>query len=884
MNIIKYIFLSYFYLSLLIAQTDFEVKQIKQYMKKTGISISEAKKIAKQKGYSDSEINAVIEKEKYQNKKKQITENLNKLETSDNFIIDDKVLKQEVKSEKNDIILGEILNEDLNNNFFGYAIFKNDPSIFQSSSVGSVDPSYSIGPGDEIIVMLWGETQFREVLQVNREGFIFIPEIGQVFVNGLNLKLLESKLSKVLSQSYASLDPQNKRATTFLDISIGNLRPLRIQVLGEVDQPGAYTVSPSTTLFSALYYFNGPSNLGSLRDIRLIRSGEQVATIDFYDFLLTGKKPNDVMLQLDDIIFIPGRKKTVQVEGSVKRPGIYELKQDEGFKELIEMAGQLEVTAYLDRAQIDRIIPFNKRKEYQSNIIFKDVDLSDILKNKSTVELMDGDKIKIFSILDSRQNVVNISGAIKRPGEYEIENQMTLSQLIKKAEGLLGDAYLDKINLIRTKPDFSEELIELDLSKVLIADSKDDIVLKGLDKITVFSISKMVESPYVFLEGHVKRQGAFPLRKNMTIYDLIFDGEGLVDKDFINLTFLNRVDLIRVDQDGLSKKIIRVDIEPILKNKDIKENIMLQRDDKLRVYPKSIFFIQNKVEISGNINLPGTYLFKKEMFLKDLILEAGSFKNKRHQIVIEIARRLTETNKNEILSFKLKNLFTHVNEKNSAHLFQEIDNVKLEPNDNIIIRENLSSKIINTVIIKGAVYLPGKYIINENDKFTDLIERAGGLVPSAYLAGSTYSRNGEFFNINLEKAYSKPKSDFDLTLKHNDKIVINKSMLMVQILGEVSVPGNYVYVPKKRLKDFIRSAGSFTKNADKKNITITYPNGENRKVGLIFKNNKIIDGTIIYVSKKKEKEDFDMTEYLKELTAIVANLSQTLALIFLTRS
>ena len=169
-------------------------------------------------------------------------------------------------------ILEDSLQEDIieSLNYFGYDIFKRDPALFQATSVGAVDPDYLIGPGDEIIVMLWGETQFRQVLTVDREGFVFIPEIGQVFVNGLNLNLLESKLFRVFSQSYASLNPQNRTPTTFLDVSLGNLRPLRVQVLGEVAQPGAYTVSPSATLFSALYYFNGPTFLGSLRDIQLM--------------------------------------------------------------------------------------------------------------------------------------------------------------------------------------------------------------------------------------------------------------------------------------------------------------------------------------------------------------------------------------------------------------------------------------------------------------------------------------------------------------------------------------------------------------------------------------------------------------------------------------
>ncbi|SVE51332.1 uncharacterized protein METZ01_LOCUS504186, partial [marine metagenome] len=232
---------------------------------------------------------------------------------------------------------------------------------------------------------------FRQVLTVDREGFVFIAEIGQVFVNGLNLNLLESKLFRVLSQSYASLNPLGREPTTFLDISIGNLRPLRIQVLGEVPQPGAYTVSPSATLFSSLYYFNGPTTRGSLRSIHLIRAGEELATIDFYDYLLTGKKPKDEKLQLDDVVFIPRRMKSVAIVGDINRPGIYELKSNESLSDIIAIAGDLKVTAYLDRAQIDRIVPFDQRNDIEMERMYLDVNLNEILDLQKIIPLYDGD-------------------------------------------------------------------------------------------------------------------------------------------------------------------------------------------------------------------------------------------------------------------------------------------------------------------------------------------------------------------------------------------------------------------------------------------------------------------------------------------------------------
>ncbi|MBT6516124.1 MAG: hypothetical protein HOK59_00130, partial [Candidatus Marinimicrobia bacterium] len=324
---------------LLLGQTAEQIKQAKEVIQRTGMSESQAKDAAKAQGYTDKQIDTAIQKEKATKTElgKSVPESSEKIGLPELGKSNEVVQKQPVL-ETIVPIVGEELpiigNDDLEIvgdgdlevvdeteldiesegqpargalTYFGYDIFARDPALFQATSVGAVDPNYLIGPGDEIIVMLWGETQFRQVLTVDREGFVFIPEIGQVFVNGLNLNLLESKLFRVFSQSYASLNPQGRTPTTFLDVSLGNLRPLRIQVLGEVAQPGAYTVSPSASLFSALYYFNGPTTRGSLRDIQLIRGGKKIASIDFYDYLLTGKKPKDQKLQLDDVIFIPRR-------------------------------------------------------------------------------------------------------------------------------------------------------------------------------------------------------------------------------------------------------------------------------------------------------------------------------------------------------------------------------------------------------------------------------------------------------------------------------------------------------------------------------------------------------------------------------------------------
>ena len=304
--------------------------------------------------------------------------------------------------------------------YYGYNIFQGDPSVFQASTFGRVDPNYNIGPMDQIVVMLWGEAQFRNEYIVNREGNIFIDGLGPVSVKGLTLKTLEKKFFQIFSKLYSTLNPIAGPPTTFMDISIGNLRPLRVIVLGEVAQPGAYTVSPSTSLSSVLYYFRGPTTMGSLRDIRLIRQGVTMGSLDFYDYLLSGKTPNDLRLQLDDIVFIPPRGKTVTISGEINRPAIYELKDGEMLTDLIKIAGNLRITTYMDRAQIDRIVAPELRDELGMDRMLVDVNLGEIMNSKDDYPIQDGDHVELFSILDMRENKVTIFGGVVRPGKYDL--------------------------------------------------------------------------------------------------------------------------------------------------------------------------------------------------------------------------------------------------------------------------------------------------------------------------------------------------------------------------------------------------------------------------------------------------------------------------------
>ena len=884
-------------LNILTSQTAEQIKKAKDVIERSGMSKNQIRDAAKSRGYTNEQIDNAIKKGKSSKPKSEnaVSEINGQVELPDLGTVNE-VLQDQLSSGATDIasiedeleivdesgldIAKKGLYSSRRLSYFGYKTFAKDPGLFQATSVGAVDPDYLIGPGDEIIVMLWGETQFRQVLKVDREGFVFIPEIGQVFVNGLNLNLLESKLFRVFSQSYASLNPQGRTPTTFLDVSLGNLRPLRIQVLGEVAQPGAYTVSPSATLFSALYYFNGPTTMGSLRDIQLIRNGKKVASIDFYDYLLTGKKPKDQKLQLDDVIFIPRRLKTVSIEGEVNRNGIYELKPKENLFDLIKIAGNLKITAYLDRAQIDRIVPFEDREKIGMDRMYTDVNLGETLESKDEFPLQDGDHLQIYSILDLRQNVVELRGSVTRPGNYDIGDSLKLSELIKKADGLLGDAFLGRVDIVRIKPDFTEELIKLDLGKALEGSSDNDISLQGLDKIRVYGTTEMIPRTYASITGHVKNPGRYTIQENMTLYDLIFKAGGFLDEEFKKQTFLERADLIRMNNDNITRYIESFNLGELLDSPESGLDLPLKPNDIVRIYNKNIFINNKTITINGVVRSPGSYVLKTDMSLKDLILEAGGIDENVYRYRVEVARI---DPLNDDLD-KYANIVTFNIDEKFSIISPNANDFNLQPYDLITVRPDPYFTNQKQVTVSGAVLYPGNYtILSSNEKITDIIKRSGGLRPNAYSFGSSFSRNGQRVQLNLEKIIKSPKSALNIVVQSGDLINIALEPQIIQVVGEVNVPGFYKFQPRKRVSDMIELSGGFSQNAERDDVFIQYPDGTSSKYHRWLNNKKVLDGSIITVGREKEKEPFDRTEYAKEITAIIANLAQAVAVISLAR-
>ena len=641
--------------------------------------------------------------------------------------------------------------------------------------------------------MLWGESQFRQEFTVDREGYIFLPEVGQVFVNGLNLRALEKKLFQILSKVYSTLNPLTGNPTTFIDISLGNLRPLRIIVLGDVSQPGGYQVSPSASLLSSLYYFNGPNEQGSLRKIQLIRKGEQIGLLDFYSYLLSGNVPNDFRLQLDDIVFIPPRGKTITIKGLVVREAIYELKNDEGLNELIQFAGGLKVNAYTKRIQISRIVPYSIRPEIGMDRMYIDIDLESVLNENQFVELYDGDVIEVFPILESKNNYVIINGSsVIRPGKYQLQPNMSVVDIINSADGLLKDVYLPLAHISRLTKD-------------------------------------------------------------------------------------------------LTKKLITIDLEKALDN-DLDHNIKLQPMDKIEIYNKNLLMNSfNNVEIKGGVKSPGIYDYHKDLTLGDLIISSGGFKKDIVKVKISVSRVDIGKFEPNIYNFPSKNYgneFYKINDLSFRD--NEINNFKLKSNDLIDVYIDPRDKLYGSVEVLGGVYFPGSYsILSKNEKVTDVINRAGGLLPEAYPLASIFSRKDQVVRLSFADIITNPNSKDNFNVAPGDKINILLRPNIIEISGEVNNPGKFKYHSKYSLKKYIDIAGGYTVDAEKKEVWVEYPNGTSRKLKRFSFSPEVLDGSKITIGVKKESEPVDKTELAKEIASIISDFLQialTLTLLSSTSS
>ena len=658
------------------------------------------------------------------------------------------------------------------NEVFGRSIFNTCNLTFEPSMNLATPPSYRLGPGDEVIIDIWGVSQNSIRQQISPEGTIQIEKVGPVNLNGMTVAAANTYIRRVLSKIYSGLEGDD--ANSQIMLTLGNARTIQVNVMGEVKYPGTYTLSSFSSVFHALYQAGGVSDIGSLRRVQLVRGGKQIAEIDVYAFIMQGKIQDDIHLQESDVVIVPAYEAMVKVSGNVKRPMRFEMKKGEVLSNLIRYFGGFTAEAYTRSL---RVVSQNG-EEYEVNTV-PDTDFG-------IYKMRNGDEITVDSLLRRFTNKLEIRGSVYRPGLYQLNGKVnTVRTLIQEANGLLGEAFTNRAVLKREREDLTTEIVSVNV-KGIMAGVVPDVPLRKNDILYIPSIHDLQELGDVQLMGEVMKEGNYTYSDNMTLEDLIIRAGGLKE----------------------AASIARVDVSRRIKD-------------------------PNSVSYSDSIG--------------------------------------------QLFSFALKDGF----------VVEGTPGFVLKPYDQVIVRRSPGYQPQQNVMIRGEVLFSGVYAMtHREERLSDLLLKAGGATPKAYLKGAKLTRRandaekkrmadvikmmdaqfGEKMadslgvkvdstftvGINLEAAAAHPGGPEDLVLREGDVLSVPILDNTVKINGAVMMPNTVAYKEGKSVKYYLEQAGGYGLNAKKSKKFIIYMNGQIARVDSGDKN-KVEPGCEIFVPSKSKK-------------------------------
>lgn len=497
--------------------------------------------------------------------------------------------------------------QDLRPKIFGSELFANSSISFEPNLRMATPKSYVIGPDDELLIDISGDNEANYKLKVSPDGTIRLQYVGPIAVGGLSIEQATSKISAKMAGTYPAL----KSGRTNLAVNLGNIRSIKITLLGEVVKPGSYTLSSLSTVFNALNASGGPNSNGSFRKIQVIRGNRIVSTIDVYDFLLNGIQKNNIRLQDQDVINIPVYQSRVEIAGEVKRPALFEVLKNESLSDVIRFAGGFSNKAYT--AQIKVLQNTNKERK-----------ISDVAAESfETYGPLNGDKYVVEAILDRFENRVEIAGAVFRPGQFELDKGLTLKALINKADGIKEDAFLNRGYISRLNADNSLSLLSFDVDKVLKG-TEADITLQREDKVTISSIFDLRDEYKVSIGGEVREPGVFNYADNMGLESLIQMAGG-----FKEGATPSRIEVSRrvKNSDASSKSAVTAELFTINVDEHLKisdSSFVLKPFDIVSIRSSTGYEIQKQIKLEGEVLYPGTYtITQKNERISDLIKRAG---------------------------------------------------------------------------------------------------------------------------------------------------------------------------------------------------------------------------------------------------------------------
>ncbi len=603
---------------------------------------------------------------------------------------------------------------------FGYDLFQFSVTTFEPNINVPVPPTYVLGPGDEILLNIWGNTQLSYQLVVSRDGTVIIPNVGLIVVNGLTVEKLKAKLLDRLSVVYSSLRRGAPNASSFLDVSIGKIRTIQVYVMGEVRRPGVFTLTGMATAFTALYYSGGPNTDGTLRDIIINRGNQKIAAIDFYDFAIKGDRENDVRLQDGDILYIHTAGPRIALSGKVRHPAIYELKPGERLGDIIKLAGGLQVDADYRRVHVERIIPFAERYKYDKNILDIDIYFNSLNPLLNTnYEVIDGDVVRIFPIRGDLQNRLTITGNVKQPGTYELVRGMKVRDLILKADSLLEATFMERGTIKRILPNLKTEIIGFRVDNAMSGIAADNIELKRMDEVTIYKDTYFKRAFDVTISGSVVKPGNYLRSEHLRLSDLLVLAGGILEN-----AELTRIQVFRRDTTNETKystafiKDLPTDYWNITENSDFE----LQDYDHIEVSANPKIHTQQFIKLTGEIRYPGLYSIRFEgEKLSEIIARAGGFKETAY---LDGAKffRLGEKNSIQVPISLLRAMADD----------ESADNLTVYEGDSLDVPVNK-----NVVTVSGEVYLKSDVLYKKGASLDYYLKQAGGLNKEADPDGIT---------------------------------------------------------------------------------------------------------------------------------------------------
>ncbi len=597
---------------------------------------------------------------------------------------------------------------------FGADFFHLDGNLFSPTTYGPVPQDYLIGVGDQIVVDVWGEVEFRLERYVDRDGSIILPKGGRISCVNRTLAEVEQRVREALSRSYSGIDPRGDKGDTFVRVSLGNLRAIRVFVVGEARRPGAYELSSVATVLTALYAAGGPGDAGSLRDIRLVRGSETVAVLDLYDYLLSGRRQDDAILREGDTVFIPPRGATVQILGAVRRPMRYELRDGETVRDLIRYAGGLTADAVTGLVHVERIIPPERRRPNAPDREQIDWDLT----AKRKYHLRDGDVVRVDRIPDRLENWVRVEGNVKRPGRYAWREGMTLADLVGLAGGPWDDTLFERALLDRIDPDGTYRAREVPLGDILAGKAAAP-ELQPRDVLRVLSRWDVQDRFQVGISGAVRRPGRFQWRAGMTLRDLILKAGGLAESADLLHAEVSRLSREAVtDRDTAVPPERTIDLIEVELGEDWLTDtgrFELQPHDQVAIRKLPWWQLPRTVVVQGEVMYPGVYTLQgPDERLSSVIARAGGLKPTAYVPGARLVR-----GKDDVGNVALD--MGRALEKPGS-----TDDIFLEDGDRIIV-----PPVPYTVKVTGAVGFPTSIVWRKGLSLGDYVTRAGGWADQA---------------------------------------------------------------------------------------------------------------------------------------------------------